>query len=205
MSRLILASASPRRRELLAAHGARFTVSPTDTDEHCPEGMSASELVRHLALKKGEACLASSRLAGSIAPDDLILAADTVVEAPSGEIMGKPTDRSDAFRMLRSLSDSRHFVWSGIALLSGDGKTKFADCEKTSIVFRTLSDSEIEAYIATGEPLDKAGAYAIQGGGGAFVAAIEGDFENVVGLPTNLLMARLDADFGKKLTDFVSE
>lgn len=201
MSRLILASASPRRRELLSAHGAHFTVLPTDTDEHCPQGMCAAELVRYLALKKGEACLK----AGHFAPDDLILAADTVVEAPSGKIMGKPIDDADAFRMLRSLSGTTHRVWSGIALLTGDGSRKLADCEETSIVFRTLSDNEINAYIATGEPRDKAGSYAIQGGGKAFVASIDGDFENVVGLPTNLLTRRLAADFGKKLTDFVLE
>lgn len=201
MSRLILASASPRRRELLAAHGALFTVCPTDTDEHCPEGMNASDLVRHLALKKGEACLAS----GKFAPDDIILAADTVVEAPSGEIMGKPTDSADAFRMLRSLSDTTHRVWSGIALLSGDGKRSIAESEVTHIDFRALTGSEIEAYVATGEPLDKAGAYAIQGGGGAFVSSIRGDFENVVGLPTYRVIELLASYFGRKLTDFVIE
>lgn len=201
MSRLILASASPRRRELLTAHGAHFTVRPTDTDEHCPEGMSASELVCHLALKKGEACLES----GDFSADDIILAADTVVEAPSGEIMGKPADHADAFRMLKALSGRTHRVWSGIALLSGDGAVKITDCDRTGIEFRALTDDEINAYIATGEPNDKAGAYAIQGGGGAFVAAVHGDFENVVGLPTHLLIKRLSSDFGKKLTDFVIE
>lgn len=201
MSRLILASASPRRRELLSAHGAHFTVLPTDTDEHCPEGMSASDLVRHLALKKGEACLKS----GSFAAEDVILAADTVVEAPSGEIMGKPTDSADAFRMLRALSSSTHRVWSGIALISGDGRQSIAESEVTCIDFRALCDDEIEAYVASGEPLDKAGAYAIQGGGGAFVSAIRGDFENVVGLPTERVIELLATHFGKKLTDFVVE
>lgn len=199
MSRLILASASPRRRELLTAHGAHFTVSPTDTDEHCPDGMPADKLVRYLALKKGEACLAS----GNFAPDDVILAADTVVEAPSGEIMGKPTDSADAFRMLSLLSGRMHRVWSGIALLSGDGSKKLADCEGTGIIFRTLTDAEIYSYITTGEPADKAGAYAIQGGGGAFVASIDGDFENVVGLPTALVIELLQSQFGKNLTEFV--
>lgn len=198
MSRLILASASPRRREILSAHGAHFTVRPTDTDEHCPEGMHADELVRHLALKKGEACLMS----GDFADDDIILAADTVVEAPNGEIMGKPANDADAARMLRSLSGTTHRVWSGIALLSGDGTVKLADCEETDIDFRILTDADIDGYIATGEPADKAGAYAIQGGGGAFVSAIRGDFENVVGLPTTLVVRRLHDDFGIKLTEF---
>lgn len=198
MSRLILASASPRRRELLTKHGAHFTVLPTDTDEHCPEGMHADALVRYLAQKKGEACLAASEFA----PDDVILAADTVVEAPSGEIMGKPIDAADAARMLWSLSGKTHRVWSGIALLSGDGSMIVADCESTDIDFRPLTDADVDGYIATGEPMDKAGAYAIQGGGGAFVKAIRGDFENVVGLPTELVKSVLEANFGKKLTDF---
>lgn len=201
MSRLILASASPRRRELLSAHGAQFIVQPTDTDEHCPDGMPADELVRHLALKKGEACLHS----GDFAPDDIILAADTVVEAPDGEILGKPTDDADAARMLKLLSGATHRVWSGIALLSGDGAQKLADCMETGIDFRPLTDADIDGYIATGEPRDKAGAYAIQGGGGAFVSAIRGDFENVVGLPTALVIDLLATCFGKKLTDFVLE
>lgn len=199
MSRLILASASPRRRELLTAHGAHFTVCPTDADEHCPDGMHADELVRYLALKKGKACLESHKFAS----DDIILAADTVVEAPDHEILGKPTDAADASRMLKLLSASTHRVWSGIALLSGDGAVEISACEETGIEFRTLTDAEIDGYISTGEPSDKAGAYAIQGGGGAFVTAIHGDYENVVGLPTALVIRLLQEKFGKNLTDFV--
>ncbi len=198
MSRLILASASPRRRELLQAHHVRFTVFPTDTDEHCPAGLSPEELVRYLALKKAHAGLK----AHSWQPDDLILAADTVVEAPNGEILGKPSTPSAAQRMLRLLSGNRHRVWSGIALLSGASSMQAVDCQKTDIEFRTLSEKDIAQYIATGEPMDKAGAYAIQGGGGAFISAISGDFENVVGLPVELLKKLLAEHFHLSFADF---
>ena len=205
MSRLILASASPRRRELLLSHGAVFEVRPTDTEECRPAGMSAWHLVRYLAEEKAKACLASVRAAAptfDLAADDLILAADTVVEAPDGEILGKPTGREDALRMLHLLSGAVHRVWSGAALFSGDGQTQISAVEGTQIAFRLLSDSEIASYVAGGEPMDKAGAYAIQGGGGNFVQAIEGDFENVVGLPVGLVETLLKNKFGKKLSDF---
>jgi septum formation protein len=180
--RLVLASGSPRRRELLVLLGLPFEVVPTGVDESPLSGELPVDLVRRLAIDKA-AAIADSDLDvsdGGASADVVVLAADTTVEV-AGEILGKPVDADDARRMLRSLSARTHLVHTAVAVRRG-GLT-LHDVVTTSVTMTSLTDAAIEWYLATGEPMDKAGAYAIQGAGGAFVAEIEGSASNVVGLP----------------------
>jgi len=178
MTRLILASASPRRRELLAQVGiSDFIIRPA-LDEIEADHLPPDEAVRAIALTKGQA-VAKTAEAG-----ELILAADTEVWF-AGKLLGKPKDEADARQMLRRLSGAKHTVYSGVALIL-DGKV-CTGVEATDVYFRDLSDQEIEAYVSTGEPMDKAGAYGIQGRAAHFVRRIEGDVYNVIGLPLCLL------------------
>ncbi len=170
----ILASASPRRRELLAGLGLEFEIRPAKGEEHPAPGLSGAETAKRLSRAK---CL---EVAASASPDDVVIAADTVVAA-DGEILGKPHDASDAKRMLRALSGRSHWVYTGVTVWKGGALRSAA--EGTQVRFRALTDAEIEAYIATGEPMDKAGAYGIQGRAALFVEGIDGDYFNVVGLP----------------------
>ena len=171
--RLVLASGSPRRRELLALLGLPFEVVPADVDESVRPGETPVELVRRLALAKSDAIALSDDSA-------VVLAADTIVDV-AGEILGKPTDADDARRMLRSLSARTHLVHTAVAVRRA-GRT-VQDVVTTAVSMTTMSGAVIDWYLATGEPMDKAGAYAIQGTGGAFVSAIDGSASNVVGLP----------------------
>lgn len=172
---LILASQSPRRRELLARMGLRnFRVWAPDVDETMPPGTPPQALVEALSRRKAQAVQAQAG-AGC-----LIIAADTVV-CLEGQILGKPADAAQAAAMLRALSGRRHMVCSGVSVCAG-GRT-VTEHEQTLVTFRPLDEGEIAAYIATGEPMDKAGAYGIQGLGSLFVSGIEGDYYNVVGLP----------------------
>ena len=191
--RLVLASASPRRRELLARLGVEFEVRAVDADETPLAAETPEALVLRLALVKARA---------AARPGELALGADTVVAA-GGALLGKPADDEEARRMLAALSGRSHEVWTGVALVEvpagpGDGRLRErARACRTEVVFRALSGSEIDAYVASGEPRDKAGAYAIQGGAAAFVAHVEGDFTNVVGLPLPLVEELL-ADLSRR-------
>lgn len=170
---LILASKSPRRRELLSLIAESFGTDSADGEEEKFSSGAVSEYVMRLALAKAEEV--APRHAG-----DVILSADTVV-ALSGRVLGKPADEGDAVRMLKSLSGRAHEVFTGVCVM-GKGKT-VCDFVRTEVVFRRLSDGEIYEYVKTGDPLDKAGAYGIQGGAGRFVSALHGDYFNVIGLP----------------------
>lgn len=172
--RLILASASPRRRSLLRSLGLDFEVFASDADETVT-GLPM-EMVRTLALRKAEA------VRGAFS-DAWIVAADTLV-ALDDRALGKPEDEREAVSMLRSLSGRAHDVFTGICLL--DAKTGKYDLRVVGsrVHFRSLTDAEIEAYVRTGEPMDKAGAYAIQGGAAAFITGYDGSYSNIVGLPT---------------------
>lgn len=172
---IVLASASPRRRDLLAAFDFDFEVFRSDADESGVSELAPAEAVKELALRKAQWVKERRQNDGSV-----ILAADTLV-AHEGRLLGKPSDEQDAFRMLSTLSGTSHEVYTGIAILYGDALV--SDCECTKVFFRPLSDEEIRAYIATGEPMDKAGAYGIQEKGGIFVRRVEGDYLNVLGLP----------------------
>ena len=173
--RLILASGSPRRRELLDKFGIDYEILPAQGEESAPPELTPGERVKVLAAQKAEET--AHRVND---PAAVILAADTLVEL-DGEVLGKPGASERARAMLRALSGREHRVWSGVCIR--EGERILAESECTAVRFRALSDAEIEAYIATGEPLDKAGAYGYQGLASLFVERIEGDFFNVMGLP----------------------
>jgi septum formation protein len=186
---LILASASPRRRELLAQAGFEFRVHPTHIPEDPRPGEEPIAYVTRLAREKAQAAFA--RLAAdSTSGDELVvLGADTTVTLDS-RILGKPEDAADAARILRLLSGRSHRVVTGVALVTV--RSTQVAAEVTAVRFLTLSEAEIEAYVATGEPMDKAGAYAIQGRAARWIPRIEGCYFNVVGLPLALVSSLLE-------------
>lgn len=181
--RLILASASPRRRELLEKMGLDFTVFAADVDENIPE--RPRDAVKILAHRKAEAVRANFE-------SGLIIAADTLVSLED-TALGKPRDRDDAKRMLCSLSGKRHEVVTGVCLMDASDGRYLLESVSSSVSFRSLTEEEIEAYIDTGEPMDKAGAYAIQGIGKRLVAGYEGSYDNIVGFPTEEFKRMLSA------------
>lgn len=190
--RIILASASPRRRELLTQVGIAYTVQPSACDEKTGERRPA-ELVEELSRRKALAVY--EKLSLPEQEECIVLGADTVV-ALEEQILGKPSDKADACRMLHRLQGKTHRVYTGVTLVQmADGTaaspTVLTFHEATEVTMFPISDEEIERYVATGEPLDKAGAYAIQGKGAAFVAGINGDYGNVVGLPIGRLCQEL--------------
>ena len=169
---LILASQSPRRKELLGLFGVPFTVRVADIDETMdPEKAPFDEVARVSGLKAADL---------NAAPDDVVVAADTIVVC-QGRILGKPRDEAEAYAMLRLLSGRDHQVMTGVTVLRGKEERVFTQI--TDLHFRELSDKEIYRYIATGEPMDKAGAYGIQGGAALFCEKMDGDYYNVMGLP----------------------
>ena len=187
---LILASASPRRHELLTAVGLAHTVLTSEADETLPDGIAPADAVEMLSARKAEAVL-------PLAPKGaLVIAADTVV-ALAGEILGKPRDEADARRMLTALSDGAHHVYTGVTVTDGVKTVTAHAC--TAVRMRKIAEAEIDAYIRTGEPMDKAGAYGIQGRAALFVSGIEGDYANVVGLPLSLLGDILTREFDRPL------
>ena len=175
--RYILASKSPRRRELLQEVISNFEIITHEVDETLPEGIHPRKGVEILAIRKGE-------VVAKDAPEAIVISSDTLVEL-GGVALGKPTDEEDAYRMLRSLSGKAHNVHTGVAIHAG-GKV-FSGVASTAVHFREMTDEEIYAYIATGDPMDKAGAYGIQNGGGLFVTKYDGDYDTVVGLSMNLV------------------
>jgi nucleoside triphosphate pyrophosphatase len=181
---LILASASPRRHELLLAAGLPHVVRPSAIPEEPLPAESPTVFVQRIAEEKAHAVPRD--------PADIVLAADTVVSVANGphqEIFGKPRDDEDARRMLRLLSGRDHFVYTGICLLAGQRIIK--DIAATTVSFAVLTDREIEEYTRSGETRDKAGAYAIQGWASRFVTQIQGSYHNVVGLPVSLVYSHL--------------
>ncbi len=183
MKKIVLASASPRRKELLEKLGIPFQVEASEFSESAVQNLTPVETVKFLSLEK-------ARMVSKKYPDALIIAADTI-GVLDGKIIGKPDGAGDAVRMLRELSGRTHKVITGFTIMdSGTGKT-LTRTVATEVTFRKLSRREIEAYVATGEPLDKAGAYAIQGLGAVLVKEIKGDYYNVMGLPLGALSAAL--------------
>lgn len=176
---IILASTSPRRRALLAQIGLSVTVLPADVDERALPGEAPGPYAVRLALAKAAA-------AAERAGRGIVIAADTIVSV-GGALLGKPSDASDAARMLRRLSGQEHQVITGLAVLDAASARSIVRTSVTNVWFREISDREIDAYVATGEPLDKAGAYGIQERGALLVERIEGCYSNVVGLPLSLL------------------
>jgi septum formation protein len=171
--KIILASASPRRKELLKNAGIEFETVVSDADETVTGFLNTEEIAVTIAKRKAQAVAVKY-------PDRIVLAADTVVTL-DGEVLGKPKDEREAASMLRLLSGKTHSVFTGVCIAE-KGKIK-SFTESTRVKFYELTEDEIDAYVRTGEPMDKAGAYGIQGRGCLFVRSIEGDYFNVVGLP----------------------
>lgn len=176
MKEIILASQSPRRRELLARFLPEFTVMTDDSEEELIPKESPEDTVQRLAKEKAK------HVAEKTHADALILAADTIVVLGE-KILGKPKDEADAYQMLSALSGNTHRVLTGIAVLDTQSGVCITEAETTKVRFRKLTEDEIRRYIASGEPMDKAGAYGIQDLGALFVEGIDGDYFNVVGLP----------------------
>ncbi len=184
--KIVLASQSPRRQDLLGQMGLEFTTRSPQIDEDAFQGRDARDLVQTLSREKAR------WVAAQLPGDPIVIGADTVV-VRDGTILGKPKDPAEARAMLASLSGRTHQVYTGVTVCQGDKVVTQA--EETQVTFRPLTQQEIACYVATGEPMDKAGAYGIQGLGGLLVAGIQGDYHNVVGLP----VCRLDQilrDFG---------
>ncbi len=191
--KIILASASPRRKELLELINLKFEINPSNIDEILNEDLSLEKKIEDLSYQK------ALNIADKTSDDYLVIGADTVVEI-NGEILGKPKDKDDAKRMLKLLSGKYHSVITAIAIISTKDKSNFVVThEKTKVKFIDLTDEKIEKYINSGEPMDKAGAYAIQGLGVMFVQSIEGCYTNVVGLPIPLLTNILENKYNMKL------
>lgn len=171
---IVLASKSPRRKELLGLLDLDFQIITADIDETMNPSLTVADEVARLSYEKAAA------VKPKVSPDTIIISADTIVEL-GGKVMGKPKDKTDAFNMLKNLSGNTHNVLSGVTVMQGD--RHISKTVVTAVTFRDISNEEINAYIETLEPMDKAGAYGIQGRGSKFVQKINGDYFNVVGLP----------------------
>ncbi|MBR4431034.1 MAG: septum formation protein Maf [Clostridiales bacterium] len=182
--KIILASASPRRVEILNRHGIEPVILPQDTDESLPEGIGMTEAVERLSSAKARACYDAVK-------DDpayegfVILGADTIVW--KDEIMGKPEDKTDAWRMLDKIRGTNHYVVTGVCLIDVNSGSETAMNDVTAVHCVNYSDDDIDDYISGEEPYDKAGAYAIQGYFGRYIDHIDGDYENVMGLPFHII------------------
>ncbi len=192
MPPIILASASPRRKMLLTQVGLPFTIRISNTEEDLRQALPPGQLAETLALEKAQA------VAASVDAESLVIGADTIV-VDGSNILGKPSDEADAFRMLSRLSGRSHQVITGVAVISTAASMRsLVQHETTQVTFAPLSDRDIQWYIRTGEPLDKAGSYAIQGKGTAFIERIDGCYNNVVGLPVFRLLGLLEEITGER-------
>ena len=187
-SQIVLASASPRRKQLMEAAGIRCLTVSADVNESIPEGTPPRIACMYNALRKAQHVSRNY-------PDHLVIGADTIVW--DGRVLGKPENDEDAFRTLKELKNRTHSVYTGVCILSVSAGITRCLCEKTDVSFGDYSDHMIREYIATGEPADKAGSYAIQGAWGIHVNRVQGDRDNVIGLPVTRLkeeLVRLEAD-----------
>lgn len=198
---IVLASSSPRRREILTMLGIRFRAVVSGADETVSGAVSPEEYVLQTAQRKNEAVLERFKKEASLTADTLIIACDTVV-GYNGLVIGKPPDESHAILTLGMLSDSWHSVLSGLSVYYR-GRT-VGTVARTDVKFRALSEEEILAYVESGEPMGKAGSYAIQQKGASFAERIEGDFYNVVGLPVAALLELLRSEFGITSLDIMN-
>lgn len=190
MAQIVLASGSPRRRELLERIGVTdFVVRVPEVEESFPEGLTPPEVVSYISREKAEA---AAKLCG---PDDIVITADTMVFLDQARL-GKPRDEAHALEMLTALQGRKHTVCTGVSVCRGT--KRLTESESTDVFFRPATEAQLRRYIATGEPMDKAGAYGIQGRGALLVERLEGDFFNVMGLPV-LRLARMLEAFGVSL------
>ncbi len=187
MAKIVLASASPRRQELLRRIGIEdFDIRVPEVEEAFPQGLTPPEVVAHISREKADAA------AALCTPEEIVITADTMVFLDD-QRLGKPADEADALRMLTSLQGRRHTVCTGVTVRQG--ARRLTEAESTDVYFRPASREELLAYIKTGEPMDKAGAYGVQGKGALLVERLDGDFFNVMGLPL-LRLSRMLARFG---------
>ena len=187
MSQIVLASGSPRRRELLERVGVTdFTVRVPEVEEYFPEGLTPPDVVSYISREKAEAAV---KLCG---PEDIVITADTMVFLDD-QRLGKPRDEAHALEMLTALQGRKHTVCTGVSVCRG--AKRLTETESTDVFFRPATEAQLRRYIATGEPMDKAGAYGVQGRGALLVERLEGDFFNVMGLPV-LRLARMLEKFG---------
>ena len=190
MAQIVLASGSPRRRELLERIGVTdFVVRVPEVEESFPEGLTPQEVVSHISREKAEAAV---KLCG---PEEIVITADTMVFLDQARL-GKPRDEAHALEMLTALQGRKHTVCTGVSVCRG--VRRLTETESTDVFFRSATEDELKRYIATGEPMDKAGAYGVQGRGAQLVARLEGDFFYVMGLPV-LRLARMLEQFGVSL------
>lgn len=190
MSKIVLASGSPRRRELLERIGITdFDVRVPEVEEYFPENLTPQQVVEYISREKAEAA------AALCSADEIVITADTMVFLDEARL-GKPADEADALRMLTALQGRRHTVCTGVTVRRG--AESITESETTHVYFRPATQSELRAYIATGEPMDKAGSYGVQGKGALLVEKLDGDFFNVMGLPV-LRLSRMLARFGVEL------
>lgn len=187
MAKIVLASGSPRRQELLQRIGITdFDIRVPETDETYPEGLTPAQIVEYISREKAEAA------AKLCTDDEIVITADTMVFLDD-QRLGKPQDEADALRMLSALQGRHHQVCTGVTVRQGE--TIRTESETTQVYFRPAAESELKAYIRTGEPMDKAGSYGVQGKGALLVERLDGDFFNVMGLPV-LRLSRMLKDFG---------
>lgn len=189
--KIILASASPRRKSLMDVLGLDFEIKVSDCEEKVDKHSNVENIVMSLSLQKAQA------VSKYVDSNCLIIGADTVVSY-SNEILGKPKDYDDAVRMLKLLSGKTHSVYTGFTLIQTSDGTVVTDYERSDVTFRELSEKQIIDYVNTGEPMDKAGAYSIQGIASSFVENLDGDYNNVVGLPIYKLSKYLYNSFNIK-------
>lgn len=194
---LILASSSPRRQELIASLGLPVIVRPSDADEDTPDGWPPSRIVEELAHRKARTVWEACRSSEDRDADAIVVGSDTIVAA-GGEVLGKPKDEADAVRMLTLLQGRGHEVYTGVCCIGLRDERTVVSHRKTSVLFRPLTQEQIRRYVASGEPMDKAGAYGIQSLGAVLVDSVDGCYFNVVGLPLSLLAVQLEP-FGVSL------
>ena len=188
MAKIVLASGSPRRQELLQRIGITdFEIRVPETEESFPAGLSPRQVVEYISREKADAVVCT--------PDEIVITADTMVFLDDARL-GKPTDEADALRMLTALQGRHHTVCTGVTVRQGDHF--LTESESTEVYFRPAAEAELLAYIRTGEPMDKAGSYGVQGKGALLVEKLNGDFFNVMGLPV-LRLSRMLGQFGVKL------
>ncbi len=192
MAKIVLASGSPRRQELLQRIGiTNFDVRVPETDESYPQGLTPTQTVEYISREKADAAIALCT------DDEIVITADTMVFLDD-QRLGKPADEADALRMLSALQGRSHTVCTGVTVRQG--KTVLTESESTKVYFRPASEAELKGYIRTGEPMDKAGAYGVQGLGALLVERLDGDFFNVMGLPV-LRLSRMLGKFGVQFFD----
>ena len=190
MAKIVLASGSPRRQELLARIGITdFDIRVPEAEESYPAGLTPQQIVEYISREKADAA------AKLCTPDEIVITADTMVFLDD-QRLGKPADEADALRMLTALQGRHHTVCTGVTVRQGD--RSLTESETTEVYFRPAAEAELRAYIATGEPMDKAGSYGVQGKGALLVEKLNGDFFNVMGLPV-LRLSRMLAQFGVNL------